>query len=284
MSKYEITNQQYCDFLNSADVNVVRGVVYASSDSRNDYPYFDTYSADSDSQITYSEYTFSVRTRDTNDMNDHPVVEVSWYGAAAYCNWRSQQEGYQACYDLSNWKRDFSKNGYRLPTEGEWEYAARGDCHEPYYKYPWCSNSIDCNKANCGPDTYCNPLELSDTPYTSPVGYYSANNYGLFDMAGNVKEWCNDWYDADYYDASPYGNPTGPDSSTYRVLRGGWLNYDYARGCRVSSRHRENPNNRSNSYGFRVVLDLNLHFFYSLYPSKPTTLLLLGLGEVILRK
>ena len=259
MSKYEITNQRYCDFLNSANVNVVNGVVYASSDTSNSYPYLNTYSARIYSQITYNDSndTFCVRTRDANSMADHPVVEVSWYGAAAYCNWRSQQGGYQLCYD-SNWLCDFSKNGYRLPTEAEREYAAHGGCHNPYYEYPQCSNTIDCSNANFWKysDYFCNPLGLSSPPYTSPVGYYSANNYGLFDMAGNVFEWCNDWYDSDYYDVSPYDNPTGPASGSDRVLRGGcWYYQAYL--CRVAFRAWHVPAHRVYALGFRVVLDLN---------------------------
>jgi len=261
MSKYEITNQQYCDFLNFADVKVVSGLVYASSDDSNDYLYLNTYAADANSQITYTDTndTFNVRTRDGYSMADHPVVEVTWYGAAAYCNWRSQQEGYQACYDPGdpNWPCDFSKNGYRLPTEAEWEYAARGGCHDSYYKYPWCGNNIDCSKANfANAGNHCNPLGLSEKPYTSPVGYYSANNYGLYDMTGNAEEWCNDWHDPNYYEVSPYDNPTGPDSGTYRVLRGGaWMNL--ANSCRSAFRPYYYPTDRLWDNTFRLVLDLN---------------------------
>jgi len=252
MSKYEITNQQYCDFLNSADVKVEYGWVWASSDSGNSYPYLVTYSADSGSQITYSDGTFSVRTRDANSMAEHPVLDVSWYGAVAYCNWRSGQEGYEQCYNLFTWECDFSKQGYRLPTEAEWEYAARGGCHDPYYMYPWCNNSIDCSKAN---GYYCNPLGLSDEPYTSPVGYYGANNYGLFDMAGNVWEWCNDWYDSDYYGVSPYDNPRGPTSGTRRVLRGGGWRH-LSRFCWVANRNWTYPAEVvGENNGIRVVLD-----------------------------
>jgi len=245
---FEVSNQRYCDFLNATDVKVVSGVVYASSDSGNSYPYLDTHSADIDSQISYDGDDFGVRSRDGYSMGNHPVVEVSWFGAASYCNWRSRQEGYQQCYDLSAWQCDFSKNGYRLPTEAEWEYAARGGCY--YYKYPWCNNSIDCTTANYG---NCNPVGLSSHPYTSPVGYYSANNLGLSDMAGNIWEWCNDWYDSDYYDVSAYDNPTGPESGSYRVLRGGSWN-NSAEYCRVANRDRYGPSYRYDNYGFRIVL------------------------------
>lgn len=133
MSCYETTNQQYCDFLNAADVEVVGGIVYASSDASNNYPYCNTHSYSSHSQIEYSDGVFSVRTKSGRDMSNDPVVTVGWYGAVAYCNWRSQQEGKDVCYNLSTWQCDFTKHGYRLPTEAEWEYAACGGQHSPYY-------------------------------------------------------------------------------------------------------------------------------------------------------
>lgn len=182
------------------------------------------------------------------------MADVSWYGAAAYCNWRSQQEGYQQGYDLSTWEYDFSKNGYRLPTEAEWEYAARGGEHNPYYRYPW-SNSIDGSKANYSSSG--DPYETGSYPWTTPGDYYPANGYGLYDMAGNVWDWCNDWYSDTYYSSSPYNNPTGPVSGFERVLRGGcWF---FPTGyCRVAYRsYPFYPGGSSSSGGFRVVLDLD---------------------------
>ena len=255
MGKYEITNQQYCDFLNAAAVKVFMGDVYASSDSTNMYPYFSTYSDTAYSQIAYSEGTFSVRTRDSNSMAEHPVVWVSWYGTVAYCNWRSNEEGYEQCYNLATWQCDFSKQGYRLPTEAEWEYAARGGCHTPYYKYPWCDNTISCTKANFYNFATCNPLGLSSYPHTAPVGYYSANYFGLYDMTGNVSEWCNDWYGSDYYSSSPYDNPTGPGSGDRRIKRSGaWTTSSTY--CRTATRSWGYPGGRGYVDGFRIVLDL----------------------------
>jgi len=301
MSKFEITNQQYCDYLNSAypaQLKVVSGIVYAASDSSNSYPYCDTYSYMDEyySQIVFSDPDFSVRTKDGRDMSDDPMVEVSWYGAAAYCNWRSSQEGYESCYDINdpNWSCDFSKNGYRLSTEAEWEYTARGGQHSPYYRFPW-GDTISHSQANyksdwSGGNPYF-PYDVSPTegthplwggfgPFTSPVGFFDgtmkykadynwlvsdtsyqtisgANGYGLYDMAGNVWEWCNDWYDSDYYDTSPYDNPTGPASGSSRILRGGrWISG--ASRSRVAYRidcYRY-PFARNYGIGFRVVLDL----------------------------
>jgi formylglycine-generating enzyme required for sulfatase activity len=205
--------------------------VYASSDSSRAQPYCDTHSASSFSQIEYSQDQFTVLSRDGKAMSDHPVVRVSWYGAKAFCDYY----------------------GYRLPTEAEWEYAARGGYHDPYYRYPWGSNVIDCSKANYrNGSSYCNPLNLTFMPYTSPVGYYGAQGaYGLCDMSGNVWEWCQDWCDSGYYSRSPASNPAGPAAGTYRVLRGGSWDYidDY---CRVSFRHWNSPDRRTHYYGFRV--------------------------------
>jgi len=95
-SKFEITNRQYCDYLNSAilagDIKVAGGIVYDFNDIGNSYPYYDTHSYDTDSQIDYWDGVFSVRTKSGRDMSDDPMVKVSWYGAVAYCNWRSAQE------------------------------------------------------------------------------------------------------------------------------------------------------------------------------------------------
>jgi len=266
MSKFEITNKQYCDFLNSADVKVDGGIVYASSDSSNSYPYCDTHSYESPSQIDYSGGVFSVRFKGGRDMSNDPMVEVSWYGAVAYCNWRSQQEGYQQCYDPCdpNWPCDFSKSGYRLPTEAEWEYAARGGLSGR--RFPW-GDTISHSQANYYADPCSYSYDVSPTsgyhptwnegkrPYTSPVGSFSANGFGLYDMTGNIWDWCNDWYDSDYYDTSPYNNPTGPASGSYRVLRGGsWSLYAFL--CRVAYRRANDPDYpRRSTYGFRVVLD-----------------------------
>jgi formylglycine-generating enzyme required for sulfatase activity len=160
-------------------------------------------------------------------MSDHPVVRVSWYGAKAFCDYY----------------------GYRLPTEAEWEYAARGGYHDPYYQYPWGSNNTDCSKANYN---HCNPLTLSTSPLTSPVAYYGSQGaYGLCDMSGNVWEWCQDWFSSTYYKSSPASEPTGPTAGTHRVLRGGSWNGD-SNNCRVDYRYWYYPYTRSYYYGFRV--------------------------------
>lgn len=272
ISIYETTNEQYCNFLNSAkssgEILVYNGMVYSLINS-NIWYYFDTNSYDEDSQIEYSGGVFSVRTKSGRNMSNDPVLEVSWYGAVAYCNWRSQQEGYEDCYNLATWECDFSKHGYRLPTEAEWEYAARGGEHDPYYRYPW-GDTISHSQANyesinwaygdVSPTRGHHPLyDDGIYPYTAPVDSFQPNGYGLYNMAGNVWDWCNDWRDDSYYSISPYDNPKGPISGTKRVLRGGSWFSDGAQRLRVARRGDwfDLPMQRDAFYGFRVVLDLN---------------------------
>ena len=292
MGKYEITNGQYCQYLNTAKLQGFitvggDGIVYKAG-SGTSYPYCDTSTSSSSSQIAYSYSggVFYVLSKDGRSMVNDPMVKVSWYGAVAYCNWRSQVEGYDGCYDLSTWTCDFFKSGYRLPTEAEWEYAARGGLAGR--RFPW-GGDIYHDQANyysspdyyydIGPTRGYHPLWNDGiSPYTSPVGFFDgamkykagynwpdsatsyqtasgANDYGLYDMAGNVYEWCNDWYSGTYYGSSPEHNPPGPTSGSYRVHRGDAWN-STAIYCRVASRGLNDPTARIDSYGFRLVLDL----------------------------
>ncbi len=245
MSKYEITNQQYCDYLNSAypaQIKEVGGIIYASSDSSNSYPYCDMHSYDSDSQIDFSGGVFTVRSKGGRSMINDPVVLVSWYGAKAFCDYY----------------------GYRLPTEAQWEYAARGGLAGK--RFPWGDTITHSQAIYYSSSSYS--YDISPTrghhpawndgiyPYTSPVGTFTANGYGLHDMASNVWEWCSDWYSEDYYSISPRTNPTGPATGSYRVIRGGsWRTNAYT--CRVANRFSGTPYHRYSTYGFRVCLDLN---------------------------
>lgn len=255
MSIYEVSNDAYADFLNGAlaaeQVDVVNGVVYNADGAE---PYCDTVLASSQARITWDGESFGV----VPGKGDHPMVEVSWFGAAAFANFRSQAEGRTPCYDPVTWTCDFGANGFRLPTEAEWEYGARGGEYTPYLTYPW-GNAVNGSNAN-----YWNsgdPFE-GDSPETTPVGYYDggqtppgadmANGFGLYDMAGNVWEWCNDWYASDYYGFAEYDNPLGPAGGTQRVLRGGsW--YFYGGDFRNASRNRDEPDTTTSVAGFRLV-------------------------------
>ena len=266
MGKYDVTNGQYCQYLNSAlgsRIYVSGGIVYGSG---NNQPYCDTSTMSSYSQIAYSGGVFSVRIKGGRNMSNDPIVRVSWYGAAAYCNWRSQQKGYESLYDPCDpyWPCDFNNSGYRLATEAEWEYAARGGLSGK--RFPW-GDTITHRQANYysrslysydisptrGYHPDCNDRII---PYTLPVGSFPPNGYGIYDMTGNDWNWCNDWYSSTYYSSSPSNNPTGPTSGSYRVLRGGGWN-SFAIYCLVSYRSYFNNDFLSNYNGFRVVLDLN---------------------------
>ena len=205
--KHEVTNEQYAAFLNEMGNQTKVSVTWldASSTYTNIHESGGEWTADS-------------------GYEDHPVVQVTWYGAQAYCEWA----------------------GGGLPTEAQWEKAARG---EDGQTYPWGEASPNCDLAQYG----------DCSGGTKPVGSYpnGASMYGALDMAGNVWEWVADWYDADYYENSPSQNPTGPASGTYRVLRGGsWLNNGGF--LRASLRVRNYPGNSSSIIGFRCVPSLGI--------------------------
>jgi len=215
-----------------------------------------------------------------------------WSGAAAYCNWLSVKSGIEECYTLTTGVCNFTKNGYRLPTEAEWEFAGRGGQVNPYLIYP-CGNTIDVKKANLPASG--DPFEAGPFPNTTPVGFYDgklklksqynwpgsavsyqtgdgANAFGLYDMQGNVWEFVNDWYGQKYYIESPYDNPKGPDTGfimpdgkQYRGMRGGnWYNGLVTNGIndghsRVANRNPsyyrgpQDPNHPWYHVGFRVA-------------------------------
>lgn len=164
---------------------------------------------------------------------NNPVEKVSWNDA---------QDFIRALHARS------SAIGFRLPTEAEWEYSARAGTET--YRY-W-GNDIDCSRANFGSSPSHGECNGRNPDQTSVVGSYPPNPWGLYDMLGNVLEWCQDWYDENYYTQSPRCNPTGPDSGTLRVSRGGsWL--QKSNRVRSAFRSRNSPDNRSNSIGFRLV-------------------------------
>ena len=202
LDRYEVTNRQYCRFLNDMGNQMEGGVEWLNL---------------SDCGIEYRDGEYFPKP----GYENHPVVRATWYGAKAYAEWR-------AC---------------RLPTEAEWEKAVRGGFEGKTYYW---GEEIDPAKANYG----------QDSESTTPVGSYPPNGYGLYDMTGNVWEWCNDWYARDYYSRSPYKNPRGPEEGHARTVRGGgWSGpvHVYAKYLRCSFRYFLRPESTNIYLGFRCA-------------------------------
>jgi formylglycine-generating enzyme required for sulfatase activity len=201
IDKYEVTNAQYAGLLNARGNQQEGGDTWLDAD-------------DPDMRI---HQVGGVWQADAG-YGDHPAVEVTWYGALAYCTWA----------------------GKRLPTEAEWEKAARGTDGRTY---PWGDQLPDCSRAN----SRC----VGDT---SRVGSYpsGASPYGVLDMAGNVWEWVNDWHSSGYYSVSPYRNPPGPTSGSYKVWHGGSWGSD-AYYLRAAARFCKYPDYGNLDLGFRCA-------------------------------
>jgi formylglycine-generating enzyme required for sulfatase activity len=177
--------------------------------------------------------------------DDHPVTNVSWNDAVKFCKWLSEKEN----------------KTYRLPTEAEWEYACRagtktrfwsGDDPESLVKI---ANTYDKSTERIQPEWAKFALKSDDGfEFTSPVGSFRPNAFGLYDMHGNVWQWVSDFYGEDYYAHSPVDDPQGPPSSGEHVRRGGgWATWSFY--CRSSFRNYNTPQSRYFNLGFRVVLE-----------------------------
>lgn len=170
---------------------------------------------------------------------DLPVEQVTWDDCQEFLRKLNARKGEMDLGGYSSWK-------FRLPTEAEWEFAARGGNVSRGYKYSG-SNNIG------SVAWYDGNSSVNGNQQTHPVGTKQPNELGLYDMSGNVYEWCQDWYADNYYGRSPQNNPQGPSSGSFRVIRGGSCG-NYAWNCRVSCRVRHTPGNRYGYLGLRLVL------------------------------
>ncbi|MBU8871762.1 MAG: formylglycine-generating enzyme family protein [Gemmatimonadales bacterium] len=247
MQRTEVTNGQFVDMVQWA---YDQGHVTATSTSINDALDESTVELmnleDPICQIDFSGGLFST------GYPNHPVLGATWYGSAAYCDWASLRAGYDRAYDHGTWVCNggnvYAAEGYRLPTEAEWEYACRAGTGTSF------SNGEITN-------IYCSDPVLDSVGWycgnalgsTREIGTSSANTWGLYDMHGNLYEWCNDWYDP-YPEAGvdPVVNPAGPAVGSDRVLRGGNFS-SYAQNCRSANRYYYDPGNNYLYFGFRPV-------------------------------
>jgi sulfatase modifying factor 1 len=213
ISACEITNRQYADFLNQ----------YGKAQ-------------DTLNRVMIQEDKWGLKVeggawQPQEGYENHPAVCVTWYGAGRFCSYY----------------------GYSLPTEAQWEYAARGGTATEYHfgdselqlgEYAWY-------QANSRVGGFWTGRRTSH-----PVGLKKPNQYGLYDMLGNVWEWCSDWHDGEYYEKSPYKNPPGPTGGTYKIFRGGSWYYD-ATSLRPANRNFHKPFNWLYNVGFRCVKNIN---------------------------
>lgn len=207
MGKYEVSNEQFCAFLNEEGKQ--KGNLFKWIKLDSDY-----------CQIEFKHKSYIPKA----DKANYPVVQVSWFGAKAYCTWLVQKTGEK----------------YRLPTEAEWEFAARGGNQNQGYVYAGTTAE---------PTGYA-WYDENSTADACAVGGKKVNELGLYDMSGNVWEWCADWYDA--YTNEVETNPQGPEVGRGRVVRGGCC-YSKLKSIRVTNRDANPPFYRASNLGFRLA-------------------------------
>ncbi|HRI59501.1 MAG TPA: SUMF1/EgtB/PvdO family nonheme iron enzyme [Saprospiraceae bacterium] len=239
LGKHEVTNAEYCLFLNEKGNQSEGGVEWINLSGNYDQE---------KCRILQIGKQFSVEAA----YDNYPVIYISWYGAKAYCDWLTEKKG-----------KKNSGYAYRLPTEAEWEYAAgNGSKHT---RYSWGNG--DPNGRSGGNIADASAAKILDASsvfrayndgfvFGAPVGSYNSNEFGIFDMTGNVREWCSDWYAGDYYATSPFENPPGPSQTIKKITRGGsWLTL--LKDCGVASRSGAEPETSTCDIGFRIVQPIN---------------------------
>ena len=233
LGTYHVTRGQFRQFVADA--------AYKSDAEKGDRPGANGWNSDTKAFDFNEKYSW--RNAGFEQTDEHPVLNVNWNDAVAFCQWLGHKEG---------------KN-YRLPTEAEWEYACRagtttrynsGDDPETLAKV---GNVADAKATALFPDWEYAIKGNDGFVFTSPVGSFKPNAFGLYDMHGNAFQWCADWYGDSYYAGSPTDDPRGPKTGSDRVIRGsGWLSG--STGCRSAFRFHSSPACRYSHLGFRVCL------------------------------
>ena len=232
LGTYHVTRGQFRQF--------VAATAYKTDAEKGERP--GAWGWDPDAKKFQFNETYSWRNAGFEQTDEYPVVNVSWNDAAAFCKWLSRKEG----------------RTYRLPTEAEWEHACRAGTTTRYWSgddpetLAKVGNVADATAKAKFPDWKYTIKASDGYVFTSPVGSFQANAFGLYDMHGNAWQWCADWYGEEYYAASPTEDPIGPDSGKFRVLRGGsWFNRPDL--TRSANRIGSAPDFRYNRTGFRVA-------------------------------